>query len=396
MLKKSSKVFAVVLSVMMLVGSLFCVSFAATSEEVDTHLQFNEDGEFKILQIADMQDAWPMKTITKNLIRAAIEAEQPDLIVLSGDNINSTAGESAILAPLAINEFMSIFEEYGIPVASVFGNHDAEGNVSRAQQIEMYEKYDCFIGCSGVDFGDYTSGTYYVPLYSSTDANDMIFNIWMIDSGDYNRENDLGGYAAVTKAQIEWYNETSAQLVETNGEAVPSIVFQHIVVPDIYVALDVADEATGTVEKNGVYYKLPEGAVGVLPETPCPPDYNNGEFSAFVDNDNDDVLAIFFGHDHLNTYEVEYQGIKLCNTPGVGFASYNGENVGVRTITLYEDDLENFDTEVNSYFDYFDYEDDAARYLYKLNSDTTDTATKIAAFFKYVFTLVLDYTGFDF
>ncbi|MBQ8209646.1 MAG: metallophosphoesterase [Clostridia bacterium] len=395
MLKKTMKFISVIMSIAMLVGIFACVSFAKTSEEVDTHLQFNEDGEFKILQIADMQDSYPQKNITKNLIRASIEAEQPDLIVLSGDNINSGAGESALIAPLAINEFMSIFEEYGIPVAAVFGNHDAEGKVSRAQQIEMYEKYDCFIGCSGVDFGDYTSGTYYVPLYSSTDANDMIFNIWMIDSGDYNRENDLGGYAAVTKAQIEWYNETYAALAEANGEAVPSIVFQHIVVPEIFDALEVTDAQSGTIssEINGemVYYKLPEGSVGVLPEWPCPPDYNNGEFSAFVANG--DVQAIFFGHDHLNTYEVEYQGIKLCNTPGVGFASYNGENVGVRTITLYEDDLENFSTEVHTYFDYLD--TDADRYLYELYSDTTDVMTKIKAFFLYVFEMLKGFGGFS-
>ena len=388
MFRKSSKIISVIMAVLMLAGTLACVSFAATSEEVDTHLQFGEDGEFTILQIADMQDGWPMKPITKKLIRKAVETQNPDLIVLSGDNINSSAGESAVMAPMAINEFMSILEEYGIPVVAVFGNHDAEGNVSRAAQIEMYEKYDCFIGCAGVDFGNYTSGTYYVPIYSSTDENDMKFNIWMIDSGDYNRENDLGGYAAVTKEQIEWYKETENALTAANGEAVPSIVFQHIVVPEIYDALEVADAETGTVEKDGVYYKLPEGSVGVLPETPCPPDYNNGEFSAFKENGN--VVGIFFGHDHLNTYEVEYQGVKLCNTPGVGFSSYNGINNGVRTITLHEDDLENFDTKVVTYLELFD-GDEQAMNLFELYSDTTDVLTKISAFFKYAFSLIKSY-----
>ncbi len=388
MLRKAGKFVSLLLVVMMIAGIFACTSFAATSEEVDTHLQFDENGEFKILQIADMQDGWPMKSITKKLIREAVETQDPDLIVLSGDNINSSAGESAIMAPMAINEFMSIFEEYGIPVAAVFGNHDAEGNVSRATQITMYEKYDCFIGCAGVDFGNYTSGTYYIPLYSSSDANDMIFNIWMIDSGDYNRENDLGGYAAVTKVQIDWYKQTETSLAQANGDIVPSIVFQHIVVPEIFDALDVADAETGTVVKNGIYYALPEGSLGILPETPCPPDYNNGEFDAFIESGN--VLGIFFGHDHLNTYEVEYEGVKLCNAPGVGFASYNGINNGVRTITLHEDDLTSFDTEVVTYLELFE-GDDQAMYLFELNSDTTDVLTKISAFFKYAFSLVKSY-----
>lgn len=392
MFRKTGKIISVVLAVMMIVGVFAVSSFAATSEEVDTHLQFDENGEFKILQIADMQDGWPMKNITKNLIRKAIETQNPDLIVLSGDNINSSAGKSAVNAPLAINEFMSILEEYGIPVAAVFGNHDAEGNISRAAQVEMYEKYDCYIGCAGVDFGNYTSGTYYVPLYSSEDANDMVFNIWMLDSGDYNRENDLGGYAALTKEQIAWYAETEAALAEANGEVVPSVVFQHIVVPEIFDAIEIADEETGTIsaEINGemVYYKLPEGAKGVLPEYPCPPDYNNGEFEALCENGN--VLGMFFGHDHLNTYEVDYKGIKLCNTPGAGFSSYNGINNGVRTITLHEEDLTTFDTELVTYVELFE-GDEQAMNLFDLYSDTTDVLTKIGAFFKYAFGLIKAY-----
>ena len=52
----------------------------------------------------------------------------------------------------------------------------------------------CFIGCAGEDFGESNLGTYYVPIYSSADENKMVNNIWMIDSGTYNDENDLGGY----------------------------------------------------------------------------------------------------------------------------------------------------------------------------------------------------------
>lgn len=385
----SKKVLAVLMAIVLAFGALSVVSFAKTSAEADTHLQFDENGEFKILQFADMQDGFPMKSITKNFMRKAIETENPDLIVLSGDNINGTAGES-ITYSAAINEFMSIFEEYGIPVAAVFGNHDAEGKITRAQQMEVYEKYDCFVGCAGEDMGNYTCGTYYVPVYSSTDAEDMLFNIWMIDSGDYNKENDLGGYAAVTKSQIDWYVKTEAELAEANGEVVPSIMFQHIVVPEIFDALVPADAETGTCSNGYNYYKLPEGAKGVLPEYPCPPNYNNGQFDAFYENGN--VLGMFFGHDHYNTYEVEYKGIMLCNTPGVGFASYNGIDNGARTITLHENDLTTFDTEVVTYIELFE-GDEAAMNLFDLHSDTTDTWTKILAFFKYVISLFSGFTG---
>ena len=74
-MKMSKKVLSVFLACMMLFTAIACVASAKTSAEADTHLQFNADGEFKILQIADMQDGFPMKLITKNLIKKAIETE---------------------------------------------------------------------------------------------------------------------------------------------------------------------------------------------------------------------------------------------------------------------------------------------------------------------------------
>lgn len=379
------KILSVIL-VCAIMFSILCFEISAkTSAEVDRHLQFDENGEFKILQIADIQEKYPLKSITKKLIREAIEVENPDLIVLTGDNINSTAGKKKSTAKSTINSVMSIFEDYGIPVAIVFGNHDTEGDVSRQTQMEWYEKFDCFIGCAGEDFNNDTCGTYYVPLYSSADANDMIFNLWMIDSGADNTENDLEGYAATTKAQIEWYKETCEQLEKENGKKVPSFMFQHIVVPEIFDALVKVPEGTeGAVEYCGEFYVLPENAVGKLGETPGSPYYNNGQFDAILQCG--DVIGMFFGHDHLNAYDVEYKGVMLCCTPSTGFVSYNGIDNGVRTITLYEDDLENFDTEVVTYLDYFD--DNASRLLFTIYSDTTTDSEKFVARIKYPFALI--------
>ena len=372
--------------IMIFTSFSFAIS-AKTSAEVDTHLQFNENGEFKILQIADIQDNFPMNTITTKLIKAAIETEKPDLIVLTGDNIGRTAGSKKITAYLTITEFMAFFEKYGIPVAAVFGNHDTEGDVSRHTQMEYYEKFDCFIGCAGEDFGNDTCGTYYVPLYSSADANEMIFNLWMIDSGDYRTDNEHDGYAATSKEQIEWYKQTCADLTAQNGKTVPSLMFQHIIVPEVFDAFTEVEEGTeGAVEKGGKYYVLPENATGKLAEVPCPPQYSNGQFDAMVECG--DVLGLFVGHDHLNTFTVELEGITIGTTPAVGFASYNGIDNGVRTITLYENDLENFDTQVVTYFDYFD--DKASEYLFIINSDTTTDMEKFVARLKYPFAYICE------
>lgn len=365
----------------------FVSAYAKTSEEVDTHLQFGKDGKFRIMQISDMQDFFPMKTITKNVIKKALDTYPVDLIVLTGDNISSTSVVKPYAA-LAINEFMSIYEKYGIPVVMVYGNHDDERTTAdKAFQMSVYERYKCFIGCAGEDFGESNLGTYYVPIYSSTDKNKMVNNIWMIDSGTYNEENDLGGYGCVTKKQIEWYKSTSEKLERENGRKIPSLMFQHIVVPEIWDALDEHDEQVeGSVGHSGKFYTLPEGAKGTLGETPCPPNYTNGQFDAVLERG--DVMAMFFGHDHVNTYEVSYKGVDLCNTPGVGFRSYNSIDEGVRLITLDENEPDTYETEVVSYFDLFDENDEVAYNQFMSESRIVDDSEHFGYFIKYVFALI--------
>ncbi len=206
------KILSVIMSVVLVCTGCAVFAFAKTSEEVDTHLQFGKDGKFRIMQISDIQDYFPMKGITKKVLKKVLAEYPVDLIVLTGDNIASSTRVKPYAA-LAINEFMSIFESLGTPVVMVYGNHDDESTTAdKAYQMSVYERYKCFIGCAGEDFGEDNLGTYYVPIYSSVDKNKMVNNIWMIDSGNYNNENDLGGYGCVTKKQIEWYKSTSEKL----------------------------------------------------------------------------------------------------------------------------------------------------------------------------------------
>lgn len=381
------KVLSVLMAIVMVLGVCSVAAFARTSEEADTHLQYGADGKFRIMQISDIQDWFIMRSITKKVLKKALDTYPVDLIVLTGDNISSSS-LTKLSARVAIDQFMSIIEDYGIPVAMTFGNHDDENTLAdKAYQVSVYEKYDCFVGCAGEDLGDTNLATYFVPIYSSTNKNKMVSNIWMIDSGTYNTETESGGYAATTKAQIEWYKTKSAELEEAYGRKIPSLMFQHIIVPEIWDALEECEAGTpGSYGHNGKSYKLPEGTVGELNETPCPPNYNNGQFDAVLERG--DVMAMFFGHDHTNSFELTYKGVGLYNTAGIGFNSYNGWNEGVRIITLDENDPWSFETESVGYFDLYDFDDDVARYEFKIYSSTSDSDTQFACIFKYMFAYI--------
>ncbi len=382
-MNRTKKLFAVVLSVLMMLSAASLFAFAA---EEDSVLQFGDDGKFTILQFADIQDGYPLMDITEKLITDTLNKVQPDLVVLTGDNISGGSTTTKVITRAAINEFMRIFEKAGVPTAAVFGNHDDESALADKDfQMSVYESYDCFVGYNEGDSLP-GCGTYNLPVMSS-DGSRIAFNIWMTDSGTYNSENDLGGYACTTKEQIEWYVKTSDELKAQNGgKAVPSINFQHIIVPDIYDALVECEEGTpNSISSGGKYLTLPEGSVGVIHEGPCPPNYSNGQFQAFLQQG--DVLATVSGHDHVNSFVVPYQGIDIINTPGVGFSSYNDETVGSRVFVIDENEPENYETYVLGYFDVYG-DDEVALYRYQAYSRTTDDMTKFVAWFKMIFAAI--------
>lgn len=382
-MNRTKKILAVILSALMLFGVM---SLVVSAQEKDNTLRFGDDGKFTILQFADIQDGYPLMTITKKLLQDTLAKVQPDLVVLTGDNISGGSTNTKVITRAAINEFMSIFEKAGVPTAAVFGNHDDESEFADKDfQMSVYESYDCFVGYNE---GDSIPGvgTYNIPVVSS-DGTRIAFNIWMTDSGTYNTENDLGGYACTTKEQIAWYVEKSNELKALNGgNPVPSINFQHIIVPEIFDALAECEAGTPeSISRGDKYLTLPEGVEGHLHESPCPPNYNNGQFAAFKQQG--DVLATVSGHDHVNNFVVPYEGIDIVNTPGVGFSSYNDETVGSRVFVIDENDPENYETYVEGYFDVYG-DDEAALYRYQAYSRTTDDLTKFVAWFKMIFATI--------
>ena len=382
---------------------VFVMAFAmllpasASVQSANDRLQFDADGNFRIMQIADIQDGPLLFEIVRDFFKHVIPAEKPDLIVLTGDNISagaSSVGTHSTDLPLveaAIDRFMSIFEDNNVPVAVVFGNHDAEENVTKEEQMAIYQKY---ANCVAIDEGDalYGCGTYNLPIYSSKDSSKIAYNLWMFDSNMYDEEN--GGYDYVHKDQIDWYVNKSNELKAQNGgEVVPSMMFQHIIVNEIYDALlEVPAGTNGAVERNGKYYVLnPENTKSgiALNESPCPSTINGGQFEAVVNQG--DVVAMCFGHDHVNSFVVEHKGVDLINTPGVGFNSYGDENRGVRIIDIKENTTD-YETRVVTYKDFYE-GDPAAEARFVLYGSEFDVANRIAAFFEYILLCVSEILG---
>ncbi len=314
-------------------------------------LKFDKNGEFKIMHICDCQDGYPAVDTMLKFIDAALKEYQPDIVVLGGDN---TTGPKETKAQ-AIEELCKVFVDNETYFTLVFGNHDREQGYENDELLPMYQLYGKGY-CLAYDEVPALHGTatHNLPVMSS-DGTKVKFNLWMFDSGShYIDENgkDLGIYDCVREDQIKWYQEESKALEALAGGKVPSLAFQHIVVGEVYDALfheSLVELGVLTPKANGKIYsffpRTENIQEGFLFEFPCPSEKNHGQFNAMVERG--DVLGIFSGHDHINTYTTELDGIKIINTPGATFDAYGNDITrGVRMITVKENDPWNFETEV--------------------------------------------------
>ena len=342
------------ISIILAVIIAFSVFALSVSAENDKTLKFGADGKFRIMHVTDTHLEQSNLKATTWAIGEACDLENPDLVVITGDNVKNY--DDPAETKLLIDGLMNVFETRNIPVAVTFGNHDSEeGAMSREELIAYYNTFSCSVS---VDDGEALSGcgTYNLPVMSS-DGTKVKFNIWVFDSNDYDEN---GKYSCVQTDQIEWYKAKSDELAAANGgEKVYSFVFQHIIVPEVYDAL-VKTESDGlfSVEhlyNDGEYYMFdPEGTnYGMLLETPCPGYENYGQFDAMVEKG--DVLAMFTGHDHTNAFGVRHKGIDIMNSLST---RYNGDRFstqyGYRMIEVDEKDTSVYTTRAVHWYEVFD------------------------------------------
>ncbi|MBQ7549381.1 MAG: metallophosphoesterase family protein [Clostridia bacterium] len=322
-------------------------------------LKFN-NGKFKILLFGDLHESYDMSgenaaaksEDASNLMSKALDELKPDMVILLGDNARA---DSEMQMRSVISRIVYPISLRDIPMDLVFGNHDRECNVTLEEQIKLYnENENCYLRDDDPTITG--TGNHYLTIKSSDGKRDVL-NLWFLDSnnlveGSQNYNLTVTDYDCVHKDQIEWYKKTAQKLAEDNGgKVIPAFLFQHIPVQEEYELLREAKpyEILDSVKGHGIfsdkYYVLKPEVEGYLGEGPCTPDENSGEFAAWKEIG--DVMGAFFGHDHMNDFAGFVDGILLAQSKTAGFRPYtDGCRAGVRLITVDENDVENFTTQM--------------------------------------------------
>lgn len=340
-----------ILSVFLAVVMALTCAVTAFAADTDPAVKFNSDGKFKIMMLNDTQDVGKgNKQETVNFIEKALDTEKPDLVVFVGDQLaDMYPGASKEDYKIAIDNVVKPLADRNIPFLVTLGNHDHD-RANVMSEEEMFEVYASYPNCVSVK-GSTDPFTNNLLVYGS-DGEKVAFNIYMMDTN--NTAN--GGYTGIYKNQLDWYNAKSAELKAANGgNAVPSFVFQHVPVKEIYSFFTECDWNTdGAIysRRDHKWYVLNEDmAQGDLGEAPCSEDFDikTGEYQAWVANG--DIMGAFFAHDHNNNFVgTSADGIKMGYNGGVGFRAYGAEcGRTIRVFNLDENDVTNYETHLIYY-----------------------------------------------
>lgn len=355
-MSKKKRFLSTILTIAIVV-SLMPWSGIPSSASYNDAFEFGTDGKFTVLQLADIQDNQSVEPRAIALITNMIARYNPDLIVLTGDNV--TGGLSSSNFQSSVNQFTQPIINAGIPFVVTFGNHDDEsGAPSKDTQYNYYKSR------GGNLFVDHDvpaltgAGNGVVPIYpNGQTTGDPAFQVYVMDSGTYAD----GGYDCPYTNQIDYYIQNS-QAYPT----VPSLWFMHIIIPDVfYETMTTTNNGTTGRSGNGsafgssTYYlqadKINWAKSGqattiaeMYKELPCPtkpatytstahkssPTYGSKTlYESWVAYGN--MLGSYYGHDHQNSFVTTTQhGIDIGFGKSAGKSAYNDNNPGARIYEL--------------------------------------------------------------
>lgn len=278
------------------------------NEDIDSvTLKKKSDGDFRVLMFTDthLKGDKELDNITVSYMVKNIKEQNPDLVILGGDNVTYGFNKKRNV------QLAELFENLGVYWATVLGNHEGDGFLSydRADVIKLFSTYEhCLVkeGKAEVD----GNGNCTINILNADGTLREVF--FLMDSGDYMTDEskleygvtDEGEvYDGVKTSQVEWYKEKHDAIENKYGEF-KSVTVVHI--PPYQTEREYADG-------DFLYGEKREGV--------CESGFDAGLFDAMKEKGS--AQAVYFGHDHVNDFGVMCEGILLSYMQPSGYGAYN-------------------------------------------------------------------------
>ena len=314
-------------------------------EEVyDGYWNIYSDDGLKVMQLTDTHFGGGWMSLKKdsmamNAIAAMITAEKPDLVIVTGDvafpvpfkagTFNNKSGAKL---------FAELMESLGVYWTVSFGNHDTEAYsyYDREEIVEFYEQYPhCLVREGAADVDGSAN-----QVFNIVKSNGVITrSLFTIDSHSYVDGDYLGimwKYDNIHENQIKWYSDIiesnrnhnrmklyassdSNFLKENPTLNVPSSVFLHVPLAEYKDAWNEYVD-NGYADSENVKYNY--GKAGESGQVIYHGLYEDDFFETMQELHSTDT--VFCGHDHLNNFSVNYEGIDLTYSFSVDYLAYSG------------------------------------------------------------------------
>lgn len=298
--------------------------------------------DFLVLNLSDPQlgnaewaDGGNCRFLLKT-VRELVERVHPDLITVSGDL--AWAGEDESYDKLA-----ALLDSFGIPWAPVWGNHDNQNGPEYIDTVAdrflthplcKYEKGDPAVG----------NGNYILRIEQN---GRLVSAILMMDSHDRELFHDAQGneqfyWAKLPPAHIEWYRQQILALADEGCRDtamimhIPFYAYRDASKAAFKEGIDLRRVTPAEADGTEVWNKGYENSFGVQYEAICSYEFDDGVFP--VVRDLGSTKCVIVGHDHINNWVIDYEGVKLVYSLKAGCGCYWNPMLNGGTVMTVGDD----------------------------------------------------------
>lgn len=332
---KMRKVLCFIISVIVL-----CSAFSAGCKKAepdwsgvfDFVLEVEEGRDVRILQLTDIQiidsaqmrrpdrlnpssiERWApdkMEERAFRFMREAVEKTDPDLIVLSGDNVYGEFDD----AGTSVQALVAEMESYKIPWTITYGNHDNETLKGIEWTSAQYSEAEHCLFMRGDVENIAGNGNFNIGILQGGKLTEIV---WLMDSHGHTNpdsaQNIFGG-SSLKENQIEWFRAENEEIKEINGgESPKSIGFFHHPMRAIGNALQVYGYVSRTHEFLNLAGEFEDFKPFEIPAN------NDGDSGAMHEDPHAYIDVDYTFHNLLKEYNCEgwfFGHVHTCNASAV-------------------------------------------------------------------------------